>query len=173
MQKQLHNLFKINIHSIPDETFIEGVSLLNKSGEKVTDFRKVLPYMEYNIFDIIEVKKFETSNLLNVFFKSYNLNKVQLREVKKLVDDLYMIYGPDDSHKGMLNAKDTEAFYSTQWYQLFGRNWTANTQLEIPLSLNIDRETNCIDLTLWGVTKKMVLHEIQAVKTKKSKLSRK
>ena len=70
---------------------------------------------------------------------------------KKLVDDLFMVYGPDDKQKGKFNSKDKEDFLSDDFYGLFGRYWGTEGKIKTPIDLSIDRDVNSITLTIWGI----------------------
>ena len=72
-------------------------------------------------------------------------------DVQKLVDDLYLVYGQDDNHKGKFNSKDKEDFLSDDFYTLFGRYWGTEGKIKTPIDLSIDREVDTITLTIWGV----------------------
>ena len=150
MPKTISDFFNAKLESIPDDTFIEGNPEINTSGQTINNFRKTLRYLECNLFDTIEIKQFE-GGMKNIFFKNHQLDNVAIADVQKLIDDLYLVYGQDDNHKGKFNSKDKEDFLSDDFYTLFGRYWGTEGKIKTPIDLSVDREVNSITLSIWGV----------------------
>jgi 5-methylcytosine-specific restriction endonuclease McrBC regulatory subunit McrC len=150
MSKNIHDFFIIKLDSIPDSNFIEGNSEINSSGDTIKNFRKSLSYLECNIFDTIEIKQFE-GGTKNIFFKNHELDNVDMTEVQKIVDELYLVYGQDDNHKGKFNSKDKEDYLSNDFYSLFGRAWAQENKIKTPIDLSIDRDLGTITLGIWGI----------------------
>ena len=150
MAKTIKDFFNVQLDNIPDDTFIEGNPETNTSGQSISNFRKSLRYLECNLFDTVEIKQFE-GNIKNIFFKNYELDNISIADVQKLVDDLFMVYGPDDKYKGKFNSKDKEDFLSDDFYGLFGRYWGTEGKIKTPIDLSIDRDVNSITLTIWGI----------------------
>lgn len=150
MPKNIRDFFNAKLDNIPDDSFIEGNPETNSAGQTVNNFRKTLRYLECNLFDTIEIKQF-ADGTKNIFFKNHELDKVQIADVQKLVDDLYLVYGQDDNHKGKFNSKDKEDYLSDDFYTLFGRYWGDENRIKTPIDLSIDRDVNTISLTIWGI----------------------
>ena len=87
----------------------------------------------------------------NISFKSFDLRSVKMDALKKLIDDLYLIYGNDSSNKGKFTTKDQQEFNDTDFYLLFGRNWGEYPKYKYPVS--IGRDENGIYISIWGVGK--------------------
>jgi len=155
MHKKLQNLFNIRLDDIPDDSFNEANSEANSVGDTLTNFRKMLRYLECNLFNVVEVKRF-SDGTKNVFFLNHDLNSISLLDLQKLVNDLYLIHGPDDHGKGTFSTRDKEDFYSEDFYTLFGRGWNDTDKFKNPVNLSIDREIGTISLGLWGLTDAVV-----------------
>lgn len=150
MAKKIHDFFSAKLDHIPDNSFIEGNSEINIAGQPVKNFRKTLRYLECNLFNTIEIKQFEDGSK-NIFFINYQLDKVQLGDVEKFVDDLYLVYGDDDNYRGRFNSIDKENYHSADFYTLFGRYWGTEGKIKTPLDLSINRDVNTITFSIWGI----------------------
>ena len=122
----------------------------NTSGQTVQNFRKSLNYKECGLFDTIEVKVIDGTNK-NVFFKSFNPDRINLDTLKKLIDELYLIHGNDGDNKGKFNSKDKTDFFDTEFYMLFGRNWTDYPKYKYPVSVSRDEDE--VSISIWGIDK--------------------
>jgi len=149
-KRTIFDFFQIDIKNIPDESFITGEIEENTTGDKVQNFRKSLDYKECGIFDTIEVKLIGNENK-NVFLKSFNPEKVNLKKLKSLIDDLYLIYGNDSEDKGKFTNKDKEDYKDSEFYMLFGRSWTDYPKYKYPVSVSRDEDE--ISISIWGVNK--------------------
>ena len=144
----MRGISTIDLREIPDDSFVEGELVNNTAREKVQNYRKTLENKECNIFDTVEVKIIgETSK--NVFFKSFQPDKVKMEDLKKLIDELYLIYGDDSQNKGKFTKKDIDDYNDTQFYMLFGRSWTDYPKYKIPVS--VGREDEEISISMWGI----------------------
>jgi hypothetical protein len=149
-KRTIFDFFQIDIKNIPDESFIAGEIEENTSGQSVQNFRKTLSYKECGIFDTIEVKVIGGENK-NVFLKSFNPDSLNFDNLKKLIDDLYLIHGNDSSDKGKFTNKDKEDYRDSNFYMLFGRSWTDYPKYKYPVS--IDRDEDEVSISIWGVDK--------------------
>jgi hypothetical protein len=150
IKRSIFDFFKIDLLEIPNDIFVEGVRELNSSGTQITKYRANLNYLECDIFDTIELIKF-WNNSKNISFQSFNLSKVKINKVKKLIDSLYLIYGNDDDNKGKFNDNELNDYYSKDFYGLFGRNWMDHTKYKNTVRLGIDRDSDTMTLTIWGI----------------------
>lgn len=149
VKKTIFDFFKINLLELPNDSFVEGESELNASGDTIQHYRAGLDYLECDLFDTVELIKFQNGSC-NIFFKYYNLSKVRIDKVKKLIDSLYLIYGVDDSDKGKFTDNDLNDYNSKEFYMLFGRRWS-DEKYKYPIAVDIDRESNVITLSIWGI----------------------
>ncbi|MEO8085373.1 MAG: hypothetical protein ABI763_01060 [Bacteroidota bacterium] len=152
-KRTIFEFFQIDLKSIPDDTFIPGSKELNTSGEECQTFRKTLPYKECGIFDTVEVIVIGESKNVNVFFKSFQPSNVKMDIIRKLIDELYLIYGIDSMDKGKFTDEDIENYHSNDFYMLFGRSWTDYPKHQHPVS--IGRDEGDITLSIWGVNKEI------------------
>lgn len=150
MNQALSALFKTDITSIPDETFINLGSEVNSMGSDFSKYFKVLDTPELNIFDSVEVLQFADGSK-NVFFIGNALSSIEFMDVANLVKDIYLIYGVDRNNKGLLEEEDVDYYFSDDMYVLFRRSWSDIDKHENPLELYVDRSENSIQLTIFAV----------------------
>jgi hypothetical protein len=149
-KRTIFDFFQIDLKNIPDDSFIEGETEENTSGQSVQKFRKTLTYKECGIFDTVEVIVIDGTNK-NVFFKSFNPDRINFDSLKRLIDELYLIHGNDFDNKGKFNSKDKKEYLDTDFYLLFGRNWTSFPKYKYPLSISRDDEE--VSISIWGIHK--------------------
>lgn len=149
-KRTIFDFFQIDLKNIPDDSFIAGEVEENTSGQTVQNFRKSLNYKECGLFDTIEVKVIDGTNK-NVFFKSFNPDRINLDTLKKLIDELYLIHGNDGDNKGKFNSKDKTDFFDKEFYMLFGRNWTDYPKYKYPVSVSRDEDE--VSISIWGIDK--------------------
>ena len=147
IKRTITDFFEIDITNVPDDSFIEAEEDINTSGEKVQNYRKLLDKKECGIFDTIEVKVIG-GNSKNVFLMTHEPEKVRMDSLKKLVDDLYMLYGVDEYNKAKFNAKDIEDYNSEDFYMLFGRSWLEYPKYKTPVRLS--RDEHEVSLAIFG-----------------------
>ena len=149
-KRTIFDFFQIDLKNIPDDSFIAGELEENTSGQTVQNFRKSLNYKECGLFDTIEVKVIDGTNK-NVFFKSFNPDRINLDALKKLIDELYLIHGNDGDNKGKFNSKDKTDFFDKEFYMLFDRNWTDYPKYKYPVSVSRDEDE--VSISIWGIDK--------------------
>lgn len=150
MKKNILTLFGFNIEMLPDGNFIEGSMVINHRGVLIKDYSKIFEDKTYFLFDTIEIKVFTTCS--NVFFISHKLQTTKLSSLKKLINDLYKIYGFDEFEKGSYCAKDIVDFKNKEVDFYFVRHWKEDIESGIiPCNISIDRELNSLILTIYGV----------------------
>lgn len=149
-KRTIFDFFEIDLRNTPDESFIAGEIEENVSGQPVQNFRKTLDYKECGIFDTIEVKVIDGTNK-NVFFKSFNPERINFESLKRLIDDLYLIHGNDGNNKGKFNNKDRTDYFDAVLYILFGRDWTDYPKYKYPVSVSRDDEE--VSISIWGIDK--------------------
>lgn len=149
-KRTIFDFFQIDLKNIPDDSFIAGEVEENTSGQSVQNFRKSLNYKECGLFDTIEVKVIDGTNK-NVFLKSFNPDRINFDALKKLIDELYLIHGNDGDNKGKFNNKDKADYLDTEFYMLFGRNWTDYPKYKYPVTVSRDEDE--VSISIWGIDK--------------------
>jgi len=149
-KRSIFDFFEIDLKTIPDGSFIEAEVETNESGQTVQNFRKTISYKECGIFDTIEVKVIDGNNK-NVFLKSFNPSRIKIDNLKKLIDDLYLIHGNDSEDKGKFTNKDLEDYRDTEFYMLFGRSWTDYPKYKYPVAVSRDEDE--VSISIWGIDK--------------------
>ena len=147
--KSLLDFFKIDIMRLPDDRFIEGVAQFNSLGDSIKHYHADLEYPEFDIFDTVRIIRFQ-DGIKNIFFKYYNLSKLKVEKLKKLIDSLYLLYGEDDGHKGKFSENDLKDYNSESSDELFGRRWIRKNQ-KYPVAVEINKLANVITLSIWGI----------------------
>jgi hypothetical protein len=151
-RRTIFDFFEMDLKNIPDDSFIAGAIEVNTSGEQCQRFRKTLAYKECGIFDTVEVIVIGETKNVNVFFKSFQTSSIKMESLRKLIDELYLIYGDDSMDKGKFTDEDIENYHSSDFYMLFGRSWTDYPKHEYPVSVGRDEDEASI--SIWGVSKK-------------------
>lgn len=149
-KKTIFDFFQIDLKNVPDDSFIAGEIEENTSGQTVETYRKSLNHKECGLFDTIEVKVIDGTNK-NVFLKSFNPDRINFEALKNLIDELYLIHGNDGDNKGKFNSKDKADYYDTEFYMLFGRNWTDYPKYKYPVSVSRDEDE--VLISIWGIDK--------------------
>lgn len=148
MQKTILTLFGFNIENFPDNSFIEDLPEVNIQGALINNYSKIFRDKTYALFDTIEIKHF--GNCFNVFFKSHKLNKINLYGLRKLINDLYKIYGPDSNGKGKYNTQDFRDLNHKE-FSLFNRFWNMIENEKLLCDLSNDKELNTLTLVIYGI----------------------
>lgn len=151
VKRNIFDFFEIDLKNVPDETFVKAEVETNSSGETVENYRKTLDYKECGIFDTVEVKVI-AGECKNAFLKSFEPEKVKIDDLKKLIDDLYLIHGNDSLNKGKFTNKDIEDYHSNDFFMLFGRSWSDFPKYKFPVS--VDRDEDYVSISIWGVDQK-------------------
>lgn len=149
-KKSIDALFGFPLNTLPDSSFFEDPSEVNHQGALIENSSKIFKDKMYYLFDTIEVKRFRV-DCSNVFFKSYKLHKVNLYALKRLMNNLFSIYGLDSQGKGKYCANDYSLFKDKEFYCLFGRHWENDNSECLCCDLSIDREANTLTLAFFGV----------------------
>jgi len=148
IKRTIFDFFQIDLKSLPDDSYIKAETEENVSGESVEFYRKTLNYKECGLFDTVEVRIIGGTNK-NISLKCFDLSSVRMENLKKLVDDLYLIYGNDSSDKGKFTNKDLEDFKDREFYMLFGRSWNDYPKYKYPVMISRDEDE--VEIAIWGV----------------------
>lgn len=149
-KRTIFDFFQIDLKNIPDDSFIACEVEENTSGQTVQNFRKSLNYKDCGLFDTIEVKVIDGTNK-NVFFKSFNPDKINFDALKNLINELYLIHGNDGENKGKFSSKDKTDYFDTEFYMLFGRSWMDFPKYKNPVS--VSRDEDDVSISIWGIDK--------------------
>lgn len=144
------DLFKIDLTNLPSDIFTEGEEEINISGDKITNYRAILNYLECGLFDTITVKRFDHGSY-NVIFEYYGLSEVKMDRLKKLIDSLFLLYGTDDLKRGRFTNIDLDNFKSANLCMLTGRIWLEMDKYQYPVMLGVDNNSDIISLTIFGI----------------------
>ncbi|GEM_PF-6599272 len=147
-KENILDFFKTDPLKIPDESYIKGEIEFNSAGQEVCNYRKNLDYLEFGIFDTVEIKIIE-NNSKNIFYKTFKAKKVRMDNLRKLIDDIYMIYGSDNNHKSKFSNKDLNEYKSNDLSILFGRAWTDFPKYKYPIT--IDKFEGELTLSIFGL----------------------
>lgn len=141
-------LFGFDLKTLPDETFTEGSSNITAEGNLTKSHFKDFKDNTFFIFQKLEVRNIG-GICNNIFFTTTGLKKVNVYALKKLINKLFEIYGPDSYDKGKWVTKDFSLFNDKEFYGLFGRTWSEDTNY--PCQISIEREDDSLSLVIWGV----------------------
>jgi len=83
-----------------------------------------------------------------VLFKSFEPERVKMNDLKKLIDELYLIYGEDPDFRGKFTNKDIETYQDPEFNILFGRTWN-DEKYEHPIV--VGRYDDEVSITMWSV----------------------
>jgi|ERR1035437_453318 hypothetical protein len=150
IKRTIFDFFQMDIRNIPDESFIEGETITTKDGNKAVTYRKLLKYKECGIFDIVEVHVIG-ENYKNVCFMTNNVKSIKMKTALNLIDELFLIYGNDDSNKGMSNKEDIDNYQSKDFNCLFERTWLEYPKYKYPIHFR--RMDNELSMTIFGAQK--------------------
>lgn len=149
--KAILTLFGFSLEDIPDNTFTPGKSEVTRSGDLLLTHHKQFNEDVFGIFEEIEVRNIGGS-CNNIIFKANSLDKIPVNKVENLINKLHSIYGKDDDDKEKFSREDLQLFNDKDFYMLFGRSWMGlENNLQYPCAVDIDKENNFINLTVWGV----------------------
>lgn len=132
-------LFQTDIQKSPDKTFSKPLIEKNALGETIETYIKKLEYPESNIFTyaVVYIKKGKSGKSKTVVFETRENNALRTDDIKKLVDNIYYIYGEDTNGKGLLKAEEFNAFKKSGSYARFQRSWGENRKrYYYPLYIN-------------------------------------
>ena len=148
IKSTIYDFFNIDIKKIPDESFVEAGVKTNESGDSFQTFRKSLDNKECGIFDTVELHVIDGKSK-NISFKTFNADFINIEKLKRLIDDLYLIYGTDDYGNGRFNNDDRLNYLDSDNFVLFGRRWGEYPKYQNPVA--VERDGNEVILTIWGV----------------------
>lgn len=147
-KRTIFDFFNVDLKNIPDDSFIEAETETNVVGETVQNFRKTLGDKECGIFDTVEVKIIG-GKIKNVTFLSFHPESVKLENLKRLIDDLYLIHGQDSNGSGKFTSKDAQDYKDSESLVFFGRSWSDYPKYKYPVA--VGRDEDYVSITIWGI----------------------
>lgn len=139
VKRTIFDFFQLDLINIPDDSFVEADVETNVVGSTVQTFYKTLDYKECDIFDEVQVYVIDGKSK-NIILKSFQPESVKMDNLKKLIDELYRIYGNDWDNRGKFINKDIELYRDTVFYALFGRIWTDNPKYKNEVLIGRDED---------------------------------
>jgi hypothetical protein len=140
--KSVPDLFIMDILKIDYDSFLGGNRELNSEGVEIKTYRRILNYKECGLFDTVEVIYFSPTTH-NVIFKNSNWNR-NIRPLRKLADNLYLLLGDDIELRGRFNSDDEECIKNKKVWM--GRMW--NEPWYAYLTVDEFDNINTVKLTL-------------------------
>jgi hypothetical protein len=150
MVKDIRDFFHINLNLLPDSSFINTGTEGSGNDIRTITWKKSLNPSVFQVFNSIEVQVFD-KGMKHVFFKNDQLDKVAISDIRFLINSLFWFYGKDSRGKGLFTITDKMQFRSKNDYTLFGRSWTAGSNILVPVDLLINREKNLLSMNIWGI----------------------
>lgn len=142
---QLQDLFGINLTDIDLSKFVKGDSSPNSGGHLKTEYRKRLSTNESDIFEYLEVIKFDSGSH-NLIFTNHSCNTLSKEKIKNLLNSMYLLYGSDDDHKNTFTENDWRQFLDPDLEIDFTRNWLNK---ENQHNVSIDKMDGVLSMTIW------------------------
>ena len=147
------DIFNEDLNHICLQTFTKGKSEVQASGDIIQSYYKMLPDKEYGIFDTMYIRLIGSS--INVVFKSSRPSEVSIARMKRIINDLYSIYGNDSSNKGRYNDDDTAEYSDKHFYVLFGRDWMDYPRYPYPVTIR--RYAEEVFISIWGLSQSNII----------------
>jgi hypothetical protein len=116
------DFFSADIVHVPDQSFtlMAPSGQDRKGGIQFNRYEKKLPVKECGIFDRMEVKCFSELNT-HVSFVCSRIEEMSLGYLRRFIDELHQLYGPDDFRSTHFSANDVEAIQNRAYWA--GRLW--------------------------------------------------
>ncbi len=150
MTRDIRDFFHINLDSLPHNDFSQLNTGKNEEVNRINIFQKKLTTPIFNLFKIIEVEILEFGQK-NIYFRNYEIDKIEIKDLRALITLLYTFYGKDDTGKSAFNAKDKFQFLSILHSHKFGREWSIGDKIETPVTLFLNREKKIFSLGILGL----------------------
>ena len=147
-KKALTDMFRLNLNNLPLEDFTEGKIEVNVNGELIRTYSKVLDYKECGVFDTVLVKLTDNKSA-NIVFRCLEPALVDEDKLRKVIDDLYDIYGRDNNNAGLCDSSASNN-PDHKFYVLFGRDWMDYPKYKYPVSVR--RYAEDVFISIWGFT---------------------
>lgn len=145
-KKTLASMFRLDLNHLPLHDFTAGKIEVSANGAFMQTYFKVLNYKECGIFDRVQVKLTDSKSV-NVIFRCSEPALVDDNKLRKVIDDLYGIYGQGNNSPELCEAP-VSGDPDQQFYVMFGRDWMDYPKYKYPVSLR--RYTEDVFISIWG-----------------------
>ncbi len=146
MEQSILDLFDVNLVNIPDHSFNADPAIVDLNRNIIVSYSKAFLDKKFRIFEKIEAKDYG-GKFSKIILKSEKLHRVNVYALRKLINLLFKILGPDHDNRGKWCLRDFRELYDKENYYSFGRLWNIES-LKISCELRIDREENSIFLSI-------------------------
>jgi hypothetical protein len=147
------DIFTEDLGHICLETFEKGKAEVQASGDIIQSYGKVLAHREFDIFDTMYIRLI--GNSINVVFKSSRPSEVRMDKMKRVINELYALYGNDSSDKGAYNDDDAADYSDEHFYVLFGRDWMDYPRYPYPVTIR--RYSDEVFISIWGLSRNNII----------------
>lgn len=147
MHNKILSLFNYNIESDFSKNVLEKDSEVNFQGAFIRNFTKKFEDKCYYLFETISVKDF--GQYSNIILSSKKFSIWKLYWLKKLINDLYAIYGKDPL-KGRYSIQDFRDIKELDFCLI--RDWPGIEKQLLPCDIEFDRNANLLQLTIFGTS---------------------
>jgi hypothetical protein len=144
----LLDIFTEDLGHIRLETFEKGKAEVQASGDIIQSYCKKLERKELGIFDTMCVRLI--GNSINVVFKSSKPAEVGMDKMKRVINELYALYGRDNADKGEYSDNDEVDYSDKHFYVLFGRDWMDYPRYTYPVTIR--RYSDEVFMSIWGLS---------------------
>jgi hypothetical protein len=148
-KRTLTDMFRLHLNNLPLNDFTEGKIEVNANGELIRTYSKMLDYKECGVFDSVLVK-LTGNKSVNIIFRCSEPALVDEDSLRRVIDDLYDIYGQDNNHSGLCGSPTSNNNSDQQFYVLFGRDWMDYPKYKYPVSVR--RYAEDVFISIWGFT---------------------
>ena len=140
------DIIDINLSNYPNDSFSKLETKTSEEGTTSTEYIKVYDQNELlGLFSELSVITFENSTAKNFIFNAGNGEDFPKQKLKKLVNSIFEIYGPDDMGEELfLNHEWEEIEYEEFWG---GRMWQRDS-LPVHCSIGYFDEDG-LTFTIW------------------------
>jgi len=143
--KTLNDLFSFKFKDVPDDSFVISKDL-NSEGLEVQHCRKILSVKECGIFDTLEVILIPP-NYKNIVLSTTELHRINISDVRKLVDNIFLLIGKDDDMKGRFDNEDKQTFERGNFWS---RLWIIGVR---PFNCMVTLSPPTFEISLHGIEK--------------------
>lgn len=147
MHNKILDLFNYKIETEFVKSIPEIVSEIHISGKLVKTFSNKFPDKVYHVFNTIKLEDF--GEFTNIILISNQLNSFQAYQYKKLINDLFELYGPTEL-TGKYTSKDFRDLFNFEhdYHQL--RTWPGVEDYLLPCVLDVHKAEKSVHLTIYG-----------------------
>lgn len=147
MHNKILSLFNFSLETDFAKVVLEQDSEVNLNGDFVRIFTRRFQDKKYRLFEEIAVKDFGTYT--NIILRSKRYSIFCFRGLKKLINDLYSIYGSDHL-KGKYSYRDFHDLSDKEMDFVSLRNWSGIENELLPVHISIDKEIKTIEMVIFA-----------------------